>query len=69
MFDSRLCLLHSVQTGSEVHQASYLMSTEGCFPGLRQGQEAENTLSSGAEIMNSKDKHPLLHTSSWHGKR
>jgi hypothetical protein len=28
-------LLHIVQTGSEVHPASYLMDSVGCFPKVR----------------------------------
>jgi hypothetical protein len=36
-------LLHGVQTGSGAHTASYPMSTQRSFPGVkRQGREADN---------------------------
>jgi hypothetical protein len=45
-------LLHSVQTGSGAHQASYPMGTRGRFPrGLnRQGREADHSPPTSAEV-------------------
>jgi hypothetical protein len=48
-----LFLLHIVQTGSEVHLASYPMATGGSFRGVkRQGREADHTPPSIAEVKN-----------------
>jgi hypothetical protein len=38
-------LLHSVQTGSGTHPASYAMGTGGCFPGVETSNAVRNTWS------------------------
>jgi hypothetical protein len=54
-FESRqgqeFSLLHVVQTGSEVHTASYPMGTGALFPGeKRLGREADHSPPTSAEI-------------------
>jgi hypothetical protein len=57
-------LLHSVQTDSKDHPASYAMGFGGSFPGLkRQGREADHSPSS-AEVKKSGAILPLPHISS-----
>jgi hypothetical protein len=47
------CFLHSVQTGSEAHSASYPVDTEGSFPGVkRPGREADHSPPSSADVKN-----------------
>jgi hypothetical protein len=62
----RFSLLHSVQTGSGAHPASYPMCTLGSFPGgeMWLGHETDH---SSAEVMNDGAIPPLSHTSSWCG--
>jgi hypothetical protein len=44
-------LLHIVQTGSEVHPASYKMGTGGSFLGVkRQGCEADHSPQTSAKV-------------------
>jgi hypothetical protein len=44
-------LLHLVQTGFEVHPASYPMGTGGTFPGIkRPGREADHSPPASAEV-------------------
>jgi hypothetical protein len=48
-----LFLLHSVQTGSGAHPASYPMSTKSCFPEVkRSGRQADHSLASSAGAKN-----------------
>jgi hypothetical protein len=49
-FSSILC----VQTGSEVHPASYTMGTGGPFPGgkARTGRDADHSPPSSSEVVN-----------------
>jgi hypothetical protein len=59
-------LLHSVQTGSGVHPASYPVGTGGVSSELeRPGREADHSLQSNAEVKNGGAKPPLPHMSSW----
>jgi hypothetical protein len=61
-------LLHSVQTGSKAHLASYPMSTGSTFPGVkRSGREADHSLPSSAKVKDGGAMPPLPHTSSWRG--
>jgi hypothetical protein len=61
-------LLHSMQTGSGVHPASYPVGTEGSFPGvMRPGREAHHSLPSNAEFKNGGAIPQLPHASSWRG--
>jgi hypothetical protein len=65
-FSARFSLLHSVQTESEAHSASYPMGTGGSSPGTkRQGREAGHSPSS-SEVKNGGAIPPLPHMSSWH---
>jgi hypothetical protein len=44
-------LLHIVETGSGAHSASYSMSTESSFSGVkRQGREADHSTTTSAEV-------------------
>jgi hypothetical protein len=53
-------LLHSVQTGSGVHPASYPNGTVGFSPGVkRQGREADHSPPSSAEVKNGGAIPPL----------
>jgi hypothetical protein len=46
-------LVHNIQTGSGAHPTSYAMTTEGCFPGVKQqGRESDNSSPSSAEVKN-----------------
>jgi hypothetical protein len=61
-------LLHSVQTGSGAHPASYSVGTMGSFP----DSEATGVWSwtpPYAELKNGSVLPPLPHTSSWHGAK
>jgi hypothetical protein len=61
-------LLHSVQTGSGVHPASYPMDTGALYPGVKPPvHEADHSLPFVAEVENGGAIPPLPHTSSWHG--
>jgi hypothetical protein len=58
-------LFHNVQIGSGAHPESYLMDTEGSFPGLKRlGREADHSPLSSAEVKNGGTIPPLAHTSS-----
>jgi hypothetical protein len=60
-------LLHSVQTSSGAHPASYAMSTVGSLPRVKwEGPEADHTLPSRAEARNGEAIPPLPNMSSWH---
>jgi hypothetical protein len=63
-----LSLLHSVQTGSGAHAASYPTST-GCSSSRlkRLGREAGHSTPSVAEVKSSGAIHPLPYTSSGRG--
>jgi hypothetical protein len=64
-FDSRqgyFSLLHSVQTRSEAHPASYAMGTGGSFPkGKADGEQADHSLPSSAKLKNGEAMPPLYH--------
>jgi hypothetical protein len=61
-----LSLLHSIQTGSGAHPASYPMGTGGFFPGLKQpGCEYHHAPPCSADVMNGGAIPPLPHISSW----
>jgi hypothetical protein len=61
-------LLHSLQTGSGAHLASYPMSTEDSIPeGKATWRENDHSLLSYAEVMNGGAIPPPPHTSSWRG--
>jgi hypothetical protein len=51
-----ISLLHSLQTCSGAHPASYPVSAEGSFPGF----EADRSPPSCAEVKNGGAIHPLL---------
>jgi hypothetical protein len=58
-------LLHSVQTGSGAHPASYPNGTWGSIPGVkRKGYEADHSPPPSAEVKNGEDIPPLPHTPS-----
>jgi hypothetical protein len=58
-------LLHNVQTGSEVHPASYTRVLSAVSPELKQqGCEANNSSTSSAEVKDGGVIPPLPHTSS-----
>jgi hypothetical protein len=58
-------ILHSFQTGSGAHPASYPMGTEGSFPGVkRPGREADRSPTSNAEVKNGGAIPALPRTSS-----
>jgi hypothetical protein len=58
--------LHSIQTGSGAHPASYLMATGGSYPGGKAaGREADHSASSNIEVKNRGAVPPLPHVSSW----
>jgi hypothetical protein len=58
-------LLHSVQTGSGIHQAPYPMDTIGSFDGVRRpGRESKHP--SSVEVNNVGIITPLHRMSSWH---
>jgi hypothetical protein len=59
--DNIFSLLHSVQTGSRAHPASYLIGNGVKQPGL----EADHSLPSGTEVTNSGAIPPTPHTFSW----
>jgi hypothetical protein len=65
-FDSQkrqvFSLLHSVQTGSGAHPASYPM----CTGVKRLGREADHLNPSSAEVKNGGAIPPFPHMSSWH---
>jgi hypothetical protein len=64
---TRLSLLHSAQTGSGVHRASYPVSTGGCLPGAEQQErEADHSSPFSAQIKNGGAILPLPDASSWH---
>jgi hypothetical protein len=68
-FDSRqwqgFSVLHSAQTGSEAHSASYPMGTGGSFPVVkRQVRESDHSPPSSVEVKNDGAITPLPHTSS-----
>jgi hypothetical protein len=55
-------LLHSVQTSSGAHAASYTMSTGGSFPGVKRlGHEADHSPPASAEVKNDGVIPPLRH--------
>jgi hypothetical protein len=59
--------LHSVQTCSGAHPASYAMIMEGTARGVKRPEcEADYSSPSSAEVKNSGAVPPLLHMSSWH---
>jgi hypothetical protein len=58
-------LLHSVQTGSVVHPASYPWPVS--LGVKRQGREADLTTPSSAEVKNGGAMFQLPYTSSWRG--
>jgi hypothetical protein len=67
-------LLHSVQTRSGAHPASYPMGSflsngdRGLFLGVQQpGREVDHSPPSSAEVKNGGAIPPLAHTSSWCG--
>jgi hypothetical protein len=44
-------LIHNIQTGPGAHPTSYTMTTEVCFPGIKeQGYEGDNSSPSSAEV-------------------
>jgi hypothetical protein len=57
-------LLHSVQTGSGAHPASYIMGTGGYFPVKLPWREADHSPRSNAEVNNGGAIPPLPHISS-----
>jgi hypothetical protein len=60
--------LHSVQTDSGVHSASYTMSTGDFSRGVKPpGREADNSPASSAEVKNVGAVPALPHTSLWCG--
>jgi hypothetical protein len=58
--EKELYFLHTVQTSSEVHPASYLICTEGSFVGSKAAGEADHSLPSSAEV-----KKTWIYTSTW----
>jgi hypothetical protein len=58
-------VLHSLQTGSGAHPASYPLDTGGSFPGgvERQGREADHSPTSSTEVKNNGAISSLPHTS------
>jgi hypothetical protein len=60
----RLFVFHSVQTGSETHQASYPMGTGGDFSGGKAAGAWSWPLPSGAEVKNGGDITSLPHMTS-----
>jgi hypothetical protein len=63
----RFSLLHSVQTDSGAHPASYPVGTVGSFPGLkRPGREVDRSPLSSAEVKKGGAIPPLPNMSSWH---
>jgi hypothetical protein len=59
-------VIHSIQTSSGAHPASYPMGTGGSFPEGKEGHETDHPPVSSAEVMNGVLL-PLQHTSSWSG--
>jgi hypothetical protein len=60
-------LLHSVQTGSGAHPASYPMGSGALSVGVKlPGSEADHS-SPSAEVKNGGAIPPLPHASSWNG--
>jgi hypothetical protein len=64
--DKRFSVIHSIQTGSGVHPASYTMGTGGSFLDGKEGHEADHPPLSSAKVKNGAIP-PLQHTSSWSG--
>jgi hypothetical protein len=63
---SYFSLLHSVQTDSGAHPASYPFDKEGFSPGVkRQGREADHSSQSSADVKKSGGIPPVPHMSSW----
>jgi hypothetical protein len=62
-------LLHSFQTGSGAHLASYITGTGELFHAgvKRSGREAENSPPPSAEVKNDGAMPPLPLTASWRG--
>jgi hypothetical protein len=61
-------LLHSVQTGSGVHLASYAMGTWNLFAGVkRPGREADHSHPVRVEFKHGRVMFPFLNTSSYRG--
>jgi hypothetical protein len=59
-------VLHSVQTESGAHPASYSMGTWGNFLGMKRlGLEADHSLPFNAEVKNGGAIPPLSHMSLW----
>jgi hypothetical protein len=59
-------LLHSIQTGSGFHPASYPVGTGGSFPGVKRPRlEADHSSSFSAEVNNGGAMTSLPHTSLW----
>jgi hypothetical protein len=60
-------LLHSIQTGSGDHIASYARGTRASFPGVKlQGREGDHSPPFSAEVNNGGDIPPLPNMSSWY---
>jgi hypothetical protein len=60
-------ILHSTQTGSEAHPASYPVDTGGDSPGVkRPGRETDHLSPSSAEVKNGGAIPLLPHMASWH---
>jgi hypothetical protein len=63
-------LLHSIQTGSEVHTASCPIGTGGSSAGHKKaGKWTDHSPPSSDEIKKSGSVPPLPHTSSWRGSQ
>jgi hypothetical protein len=58
-----ISLLHSIQTCSEAHPASYPMGTRG----LSLRHDADHSPPSSAQVKNDAAVPPFPHTPSWHG--
>jgi hypothetical protein len=48
--DTRISVLHVIQTGSGTHQVSYPTDTDSSLGIMRQGREADHSLSISAEV-------------------
>jgi hypothetical protein len=63
-----LALLHSFQTDSVVHSASYQTGTWGFSSGVKPPErEADHSIPSSAKVKIGDDILPLFHAPSWHG--
>jgi hypothetical protein len=61
-------LLHSVQTGSGAHPASYPIGSRGALPGAkRPGREADHSSPTSAEVKDGGAIPPVPYISSWRG--